>query len=141
MCCSGSGEHGAWLQPPVVSSFLYGWVTDTEYMEALEGVAIRDRALVLDDVLVVADLHVGRGASNVTEEFGELSRQTTGRGLEPQEVREYVPGDFAKNIDSSDPRVSTMGLVARDTLALADAARDAGSDEHGEPAGSTATST
>jgi uncharacterized protein (DUF58 family) len=46
-----------------------------------------------------AQLHVGRGASNVTEEFGELSRQTTGRGLEPQEVREYVPGDIAKNID------------------------------------------
>jgi putative SbcD/Mre11-related phosphoesterase len=43
-------------------------------MEALEGVAIRDRALVLDDILIVADLHVGRGAtSNVELPVGDGS--------------------------------------------------------------------
>lgn len=46
-----------------------------------------------------SQLHVGRGASDRTEEFGAASRQTTARGLEPQEVREYVPGDIARNID------------------------------------------
>ncbi len=41
-------------------------------MDALSGVAVRERALVLDDVLVVADLHVGRGsASNVELPVGD----------------------------------------------------------------------
>jgi hypothetical protein len=44
-------------------------------------------------------LHVGRGASDTADDFGSLSTRTTARGLEPQEVREYVPGDIARNID------------------------------------------
>lgn len=36
-------------------------------MDVLEGIAVRDRALVLDDVLVVADLHVGRGSASSVE--------------------------------------------------------------------------
>jgi len=41
-------------------------------MDALSGVAVRERAALLDDVLVVADLHVGRGsASNVELPVGD----------------------------------------------------------------------
>lgn len=41
-------------------------------MDALSGVRLRDRALVLDDVLVLADLHVGKAtAANVEVPVGE----------------------------------------------------------------------
>jgi len=41
-------------------------------MHALSGVTFHDRAVVIDDVLIVADLHVGRGAaSNVELPVGE----------------------------------------------------------------------
>jgi uncharacterized protein (DUF58 family) len=54
-------------------------------------------------VTVVANgpsrLHVGRGASSVTDGYGERDRGTASRGLEPQEIREYLPGDIAKDID------------------------------------------
>ncbi|MFC7072863.1 metallophosphoesterase [Halovenus rubra] len=43
-------------------------------MEGLSGVTVRERAIVLDNVLVVADLHVGRGsASNVELPVGDGS--------------------------------------------------------------------
>ena len=46
-------------------------------MEALADVTFRDRALLFDDVLVLADLHVGRGvASNVELPVGDGDRKS-----------------------------------------------------------------
>ncbi len=36
-------------------------------MDVLSGVSFHDRAVVIDDVLIVADLHVGRGAASTVE--------------------------------------------------------------------------
>ena len=36
-------------------------------MEALAGLRLRDRAAMLDDTLVLADLHVGRGAASTVD--------------------------------------------------------------------------
>lgn len=73
-------------------------------MEVLDGVAVRDRALVLDDVLVVADLHVGRGsASNVELPLGDGSEmvdrlESLCREFEPETV--VVAGDLLHSFET-----------------------------------------
>jgi hypothetical protein len=44
-------------------------------------------------------IHVGRGAEDVTDWYGDQDRRLSDRGLDPQEVREYVSGDVIRNID------------------------------------------
>lgn len=72
-------------------------------MEPLSGVTVRDNALYFDDVLVIADLHIGRGAtSNVefpvgdgddmVERFDSLCTE-----FEPAEV--IIAGDFLHSFD------------------------------------------
>jgi len=67
-------------------------------MEALSGVTLHDRAAVIDDVLVIADLHVGRGAaSNVELPVGEGAEMverfaTLCERFDPREV--VVAGDL-----------------------------------------------
>jgi len=44
-------------------------------------------------------VHVGEGGDPVATGFGQHKTGRTGRGLEPTEVREYVPGDALRRID------------------------------------------
>ncbi len=45
------------------------------------------------------DLHVGRGGQKINRAFGERDTETPSTGLEPREIREYLPGDSARMID------------------------------------------
>jgi len=93
-------------------------------MDALTGITLRDRAALVDDVLVLADLHVGRGessavdfpvgdGSDMVERFGALVD-----ALEPREV--VVAGDLLHSF-------RTVPATVRQTVdGLRDAARDAG---------------
>ncbi len=45
------------------------------------------------------DIHVGRGGQQITRAFGERDSETQGTGIEPREIREYLPGDSARMID------------------------------------------
>jgi len=93
-------------------------------MDALADLQLRDRAAILGDVLVLADLHVGRGAaSNVEvpvgegEEMVERFEALCGR-FEPDEV--VVAGDLLHSFD-------TVPVLVEDTLGgLRAAARDVG---------------
>jgi putative SbcD/Mre11-related phosphoesterase len=93
-------------------------------LDALDGVTVADRALVLGDVLVLADLHVGRGpASNVDLPVGDGS-DMLGRfeallaAHDPGEV--VVAGDLLHSFRTVPRTVEDVvaGLVA--------AAREAG---------------
>jgi len=93
-------------------------------MEALADVTFRDRALLFDDVLVLADLHVGRGvASNVELPVGDGSDMVERFEAlldlwDPTEV--VVAGDLLHSFDTV-PR-----LVDETVDGLRAAARDAG---------------
>lgn len=45
------------------------------------------------------DIHVGRGGDRVIAAFGEHATDQRGAGLQPEELRQYVPGDAADDID------------------------------------------
>jgi len=45
------------------------------------------------------DVHVGVGGKRVTAAYGEHETGLQGSGLDPAELREYVPGDTARRID------------------------------------------
>lgn len=45
------------------------------------------------------DLHVGEGGDPIGTGFGEHESGRLGTGIEPAEVREYVPGDAVRQID------------------------------------------
>lgn len=45
------------------------------------------------------DVHVGMGGEQVTAAYGEHETDRQGSGLDPAELREYVPGDTARRID------------------------------------------
>jgi len=93
-------------------------------MDALADLELRDRAAMLGDVLVLADLHVGRGAAStlelpvgegeeMVERFGALCDR-----FEPAEV--VVAGDLLHSFD-------TVPVLVEDTLAgLRAAAREVG---------------
>ena len=93
-------------------------------MDALADLELRDRAAMLGDVLVLADLHVGRGAAStlelpvgegeeMVERFGALCDR-----FEPAEV--VVAGDLLPSFD-------TVPVLVEDTLAgLRAAAREVG---------------
>jgi putative SbcD/Mre11-related phosphoesterase len=93
-------------------------------MDALADLGLRDRAAMIGDVLVLADLHVGRGAaSNVElpvgegEEMVERFEALCGR-FDPEEV--VVAGDLLHSFDA-------VPMLVEGTLAgLRAAARDAG---------------
>ena len=95
-------------------------------MEPPDAVAFRDRAVVVDDVLVVADLHVGRGAAggfelpvgdgaDLLDRFGDL--------LETTDVATaVVAGDLLHSF-------RTIPRTVEETLAgLRDRARSAGTE-------------
>ncbi|AUV82536.1 hypothetical protein C2R22_13545 [Salinigranum rubrum] len=44
-------------------------------------------------------IHVGQGAEDVANWYGDEDKQLAERGLDPQDIRAYVPGDVMKNID------------------------------------------
>jgi hypothetical protein len=44
-------------------------------------------------------IHVGQGAEDVANWYGDEDRRLSNRGLDPQEIRAYVPGDIVRNID------------------------------------------
>jgi putative SbcD/Mre11-related phosphoesterase len=93
-------------------------------MEALSEVDLRDRAALIDDTLVLADLHVGRGASStlelpvgegaeMVERFGALCER-----FDPAEV--VVAGDLLHSFQT------VPGPVEETLEGLRDVARDAG---------------
>ncbi|NLV08397.1 DUF58 domain-containing protein [Halomicrobium mukohataei] len=45
------------------------------------------------------DLHVGEGGNPIATGFGEQASSQLGTGIEPAEIREYVPGDAVRQID------------------------------------------
>ncbi|WP_458210531.1 DUF58 domain-containing protein [Haladaptatus sp. NG-SE-30] len=45
------------------------------------------------------DLHVGAGGERLSTAFGEHKTGRRGVGLDPAEIRQYVPGDTARQID------------------------------------------
>lgn len=45
------------------------------------------------------DLHIGTGGDEVAATYGDHESERLGAGIEPAEIREYVPGDAAKRID------------------------------------------
>jgi len=45
------------------------------------------------------DLHVGQGGDEVVSAFGDHKTGEFGLGLDPGEIREYMPGDTARQID------------------------------------------
>ena len=93
-------------------------------MEALAGLRLRDRAAMFDDTLVLADLHVGRGAASTVdlpvgegEDMVERFEALCTR-FDPAEV--VVAGDLLHSFD-------TVPVLVEDTLAgLRAVARDAG---------------
>ncbi|SDK08355.1 putative phosphoesterase [Halovenus aranensis] len=95
-------------------------------MDALSAVSVRDRAIYLDGILVVADLHVGRGsASNVEFPVGdgtEMVERLAGLcdEFEPETV--VFAGDLLHSFRTVPRQVEATveGLCA--------AARDAGAD-------------
>jgi len=90
-------------------------------MDVLSDLSLRDRALLLDDVLVLADLHVGRGAaSNVELPVGEgqdmVDRLEALCGaFEPAAV--VVAGDLLHSFD-------TVPIMVEETLAGLQAAAE-----------------
>lgn len=93
-------------------------------MSALGGMTFRDRALLLDDVLVIADLHVGRGStSRVTLPVGDGAEmierlETLCDATAPEEV--VIAGDLLHSFETIPRRIET-------TIAgLREVAQDAG---------------
>ncbi|WP_436900882.1 metallophosphoesterase [Halovenus halobia] len=93
-------------------------------MSALSGISVRDLAVTLEDVLVVADLHVGRGAaSNVELPVGDGDQMVERFAdlcvaCEPSEV--VIAGDLLHSFQ-------TVPGPVRNTLGgLKQAARDVG---------------
>lgn len=93
-------------------------------MKALSGVTLRDRAALVDDVLVLADLHVGRGAASnlelpvgegeeMVERFAALCQR-----FDPEEV--VVAGDLLHSFQS------VPGPVEKTLAGLREAAREVG---------------
>jgi uncharacterized protein (DUF58 family) len=68
-----------------------GLFVETVERDASQAVSVRARG--------PSRLHVGRGASNVSDPYGAESQRPTRQGVELQEIREYLPGDVARNID------------------------------------------
>ncbi len=75
-------------------------------------VTLRDRLGLFEESITVGptatvtvqprgsrNLHVGEGGNPVAAGIGEHETGQTGSGLEPEEVRQYVPGDTIRNID------------------------------------------
>ncbi len=78
-------------------------------MEVLDGTRIRDRAVVLDDVLLISDLHIGRGSASsldlpvgdgvdMIHHFESLCEATT-----PEEV--VIAGDVLHSFETIPRRV------------------------------------
>ena len=51
------------------------------------------------DTRVVRGMHIGRGGQTMAESFEGHRGREAYKGIEPQEVREYVPGDLVRHID------------------------------------------
>jgi putative SbcD/Mre11-related phosphoesterase len=93
-------------------------------MEALADLRLRDRAAMLDDTLILADLHVGRGAASTVDlpvgEGEDMVKRFEAlcTRFDPAEV--VVAGDLLHSFD-------TVPVLVEDTLAgLRSVAREAG---------------
>ncbi|WP_227356321.1 DUF58 domain-containing protein [Haladaptatus salinisoli] len=51
------------------------------------------------DARAPEDIHVGIGGERVAGEYGEYKTSGRGIGIDPEEIREYVPGDSLRRID------------------------------------------
>lgn len=81
------------IDPPTVS------VTDTLGLFETT-LNIGDSVSVVVEPRTPRNIHVGEGGDPVTAGLGEHETEQTGRGgLEPEEVRQYVPGDTIRSID------------------------------------------
>ena len=93
-------------------------------MDALDGVTFRDRALLLSDVLVIADLHVGRGStSRVTLPVGDGTEmierlETLCERADPEVV--VVAGDLLHSFETVPRRIESTLTGVREV------AQDAG---------------
>lgn len=70
------------------------------------------------------NIHVGEGGEDVVTAFGEHETGKLGSGLEPAELREYQPGDAARQIDwkatarLNDPHVQEFEAETDRTVAM-----------------------
>lgn len=84
----GSFQFG---QPGISASDRFGLFTERFDLGPTPRVTIEPRAPI--------DVHVGRGGQRLGAVFGEYPSGSTGPGIEPTGVREYVPGDSSRTID------------------------------------------
>lgn len=89
-------------------------------MDALSEVAVRERAILLDDVLVVADLHIGRGsASNVELPVGDgadMVERLESLCLEFDPETVVVAGDLLHSFKTVPRQVETTVAGLRDVV-------------------------
>ncbi len=70
--------------------------TDGRFVET---VATGERPTVSVESRGPRRLHVGEGGDRLASPYGAHALRRSGRGIEPAEIREHVPGDAAKRID------------------------------------------
>ena len=86
--------------------------------------AAGDPATLTVDARAPRDIHVGSGGETIGTPYGELDAGERGSGLNFAELRSYVPGDAARNIDrkatarSDEAYVRTYETTAERRMAL-----------------------
>lgn len=80
------------FEPPTVD------VTDPDGLFG-ETVNRGDTSELVVEPTVPRNVHVGAAGEGITSAYGEHKTGQMGSGIDPAEVREYVPGDAAKRID------------------------------------------
>lgn len=105
-CTLGVGEQAATttfeVTWPVAGHFEFGQPTIrmTDSLELFtQTTAIGTTPSVTVEPRAPRDIHVGEGGGRIDAGFGEHEAGYTGSGLTPAEVRKYVHGDSAKQID------------------------------------------
>ncbi|PCR92183.1 DUF58 domain-containing protein [Natrinema ejinorense] len=110
--------------------------TDGRFVET---VATGERPTVSVESRGPRRLHVGEGGDRLASPYGAHTLRRSGRGIEPAEIREHVPGDAAKRIDwKTTARLATPHVreyeteTTRQTLLVVDHGRSLST---GPPAG------
>jgi len=78
-------------QPTVTATDQFGLFSETLERGPAPSVVVEPR--------VPRRVHVGKGGEQVTGTFGGHRSDQLGAGLDPAEIRQYVPGDSVSNID------------------------------------------
>ncbi|NHN46429.1 DUF58 domain-containing protein [Halostella sp. JP-L12] len=103
-------------RPVVTASDGLGLFRATVPIGAIKSIVVEPRA--------PRDVHIGEGGSQVATAIGEHAADQTGAGIEPETVRQYVPGDEIRSIDwkatarLNHPHVREFELETDPTTAL-----------------------